>query len=146
MLQARIESDLKKALLSRDKQRGSVLSLLKSTLQYATLDKKAPLTDEEVLNICAKEAKKRQESADLYDKGNAPDRRDTELAEKAIIEEYLPEQLSNEKLETVVAKAIEEKGPLTQQTMGMVIQYVRTQTEGRADGGRIAQSVKAKLG
>jgi len=102
MLQERINGDLKQALLSQDKQRSSVLSLLKSTLQYATIDKKAPLTDQEVENILAKEAKKRQESADLYDKGNAPERRDAELAERAIIEEYMPKQLTDEELEAVV--------------------------------------------
>ncbi|HEV2412918.1 MAG TPA: GatB/YqeY domain-containing protein [Candidatus Saccharimonadales bacterium] len=145
MLQARIESDLKQALLSQDKQRSSVLSMLKSTLQYAALDKKEPLTDEEVQAVLAKEAKKRQESADLYEKGNAPDRRDIELAEKKIIEEYLPEQMSDEELQAVVDKIVASQGKLTPQAMGKIIQQVRAETEGKADGGRIAQMVKAKL-
>ena len=145
MLQERLQSDLKQALLSQDKQRSSVLSLLKSTLQYAALEKREPLTDQEVAAVLAKEAKKRQESADLYEKGNAPERRDAELAEKAIIEEYLPKQLSDEELQAVVDKVIAEQGPVDQQMMGKIIQAVRTETEGKADGGRIAQLVKAKL-
>jgi uncharacterized protein len=145
MLQQRIEEDLKQAMKNRDKTRMSVLSLLKTAIQYATVEKRESLTDDEVLRICAKEVKSRQEAADLYEKAEAFERRDAELTEKAIIEEYLPEPMDDNELEKVIDTIISEAGPLGPQTMGRIIQLVREKVAGRADGARIARAVKARL-
>ena len=149
MLEERIERDIKTALLAGDAERVSVLRGLKSTLlneKVAKGKRDSGLTDEEVLPILSKEAKKRQESADLYKQGDDQTRADKELAEKAIIEEYLPAQLSEDEIAKLVEEAIRQTGATEQKDMGKVIGAVRAKTTGQADGAVVARLVKEKLG
>ena len=149
MLETKIEQDIKTALLAGDTQRVSVLRGLKSVLlneKVATGKRDSGLNDEEVLPILSKEAKKRQESADLYKQGGDQTRADKELSEKAIIEEYLPAQLSEDEIAKVVDEIIKETGAKEQKDMGKVIGAVRAKTVGSADGALIAKLTKEKLG
>jgi uncharacterized protein YqeY len=149
MLEERIEQDIKTALLAGDAQRVSVLRGLKSVLlneKVATGKRESGLSDKEVLPIFAKEAKKRQESADLYTQGGDQERADKELAEKKIIEAYLPAQLSEDEIAKVVDEVIQETGAKEQKDMGKVIGAVRAKTAGSADGAVIARLAKEKLG
>jgi uncharacterized protein YqeY len=149
MLEQRIEQDIKTALLAGDAERVSVLRGLKSVLlneKVATGKRDSGLADEEVLPILSKEAKKRQESADLYAQGDDQARADKELSEKAIIEEYLPAQLGEAEIAEVVDEIIKDTGAEGQQAMGKVIGEVRSKTAGQADGAVIAKLVKEKLG
>src|ERR1700752_3547961 len=101
MLEQRLEQDIKTALLAGDKSRALTLRGLKAALlnvKVATGKRESGLTDAEVLPILSKEAKKRQESADLYQQGGNQEKAEAELTEKAIIEEYLPAQLSEAEL------------------------------------------------
>jgi len=148
MLEDKLEQDLKAALLAKDAQRVSVLRGLKSVLlnvKVAEGKRDSGLKDEEVQKILAKEAKKRQESADLYKQGGDKDRTNAELAEKAIIEEYLPEQLSEEALARLVDGAIAATGAKEQKDMGKVIGAVRAKAGAGADGAVIARLAKEKL-
>lgn len=148
MLEQKIEQDLKTALLGGDKQRVSTLRGLKSVLQYskvATGKRETGLTDDEVVGLLSKEAKKRQESADLYIQGGSSERAQAELAEKTIIEEYLPAQLSEEELRKFVDEAIASTGASGPQDMGKVIGQVRTKAGAAADGAAIASLVKERL-
>ncbi len=148
MLKQQLDKDLKVALLSGDKDRVITLRGLKSVILYAEVAKgarEAGLPDEEILVLFAKEAKKRQESADLYIKGDSPERAQAELAEKAIIEEYLPQQMDDDELKTIINAVVTELGISTPQQMGQAIGTVKQKTEGRADGSRIAQFVKERL-
>jgi uncharacterized protein YqeY len=149
MLEERLEQDIKTALLAGDAQRVSVLRGLKSVLlneKVAKGKRDSGLSDEEVLPIFAKEAKKRQESADLYKQGGDQARTEAELSEKAIIEEYLPAQLDEAEIAHIVDEVIKEMGAEGQKDMGKVIGAVRTKTTGSADGAIIARLVKEKLG
>ncbi|HTB49195.1 MAG TPA: GatB/YqeY domain-containing protein [Verrucomicrobiae bacterium] len=149
MLEQRIEQDLKAALLGGDAQRVSTLRGLKSVLlniKIAGGQRETGLTDEEVLPVLSKEAKKRQESADLYVQGGDQERADAELAEKKIIEAYLPTQLSEAEIAKLVDEAITETGAKGQAGMGKVIGAVRAKTAGSADGAVIARLAKEKLG
>src|ERR1700760_670366 len=124
MLEQRIEQDLKKALLSGDKDTVSTLRGLKSTLLYAKVaanKRDSGLTDEEILPLLAKEAKKRQESADLYVQGGSQERADAELREKALIETYLPKQLSEEEIGKLIDEAIGSSNASGAAAMGQVI-------------------------
>src|SRR5690606_6043418 len=103
------------------------------------------LSDEEITELLSKEAKKRQESADLYKQGGREDREKAELAEKKIIEGYLPEQLSEDEISAAVDEAIKSTGASSMQQMGQVMAKVREATKGQADGGTIARIVKEKL-
>ena len=104
------------------------------------------LTDEEVLPILAKQSKQRQESADLYLQGGDQARADAELAEKAIIDAYLPAQLGEDELTTLVEDVIKQTGASGQQDTGKVIGAVRGKAGATADGAAIARIVKEKLG
>lgn len=146
-LKQQLDKDLKQALLSGDDIRKSVLRSLKSAITYAEVAKGAPdegLDDPSILDLFKKEAKKRQESADMYDKGGRTEQAKQELSEKKIIEKYLPEQLSEAELLKILDAVSAELG-LSSQTMGRVIAEVKARTNGRADGATIAKLVKERI-
>lgn len=149
-LEEKIGQDFKAAMLARDELKLSVLRSLKSALTYASVDAKASggdgkLTDEQVLVVLTKEAKKRQDSADAFTKGGANDRADKELTEKAIIEAYLPAALTDTELAQLVEQAIVALGASGPQDVGKVIGAVRAEAHGRVDGAKLAGIVKERL-
>ena len=147
-MQQQIEQDLKQALLSGDKAKAETLRTVKSVLLNEAISQGARetgLPDEQIQKILAKESKKRQEAADLYQKGGAEDRASAELAEKAIIDAYLPEQMGEEELSNLVDEEIGKAGSPTMADMGRIIGAVRGRAGGNADGALIAKLVKEKL-
>lgn len=148
MLEQKLEQDLKTAMLAGDAERVMTLRNLKSALlnlKVASGKRESGLTDEEVLPILSKEAKKRQESADFYVQGGSQDRADKELSEKAIIEEYLPKQLSLEEITAIVDEVISTLDVRGPSAMGQVMGQVKAKTGASADGSLIAKIVKEKL-
>jgi uncharacterized protein len=148
MLKQQIEQDLKQALLSGDKDRVTTLRGLKSVILYAEVaagKRDEGLADDEIITLFTKEAKKRQESAELYRKGGAEERAAKELAEKVIIEAYLPQQLSDEQLAVAIDAVIAETAADGLSAMGKVIAAVKQKVGAQADGSRIAQQVKERL-
>lgn len=147
MLEQKLEVDIKQALLGGDKPRAEVLRGLKSALLYEKVAKglrEQGLSDEQFLTIVTREVKKRTESANMYAGAGEQERADKELSEKAVLEEYLPAQLSDDELNQIVADIVAVQGDGAQ--MGQVIGAVRAKVGAKADGGRIAAAVKAKLG
>jgi uncharacterized protein YqeY len=147
MLKQQIDQDLKKALLSGDKIRTEVLRGLKSAILYREVAdgaRESGLSEDVLLTVLAKESKKRDESAGMYAQAGVQERADTELAEKAIIDGYLPAKLSDQELEELVDEAIKELGDGAQ--MGPVMSKVRARAGANADGAKIASFVKSKLG
>ncbi len=143
-----IDADLKTAMLAGDKTLATTLRGLKSVILYEEVAKgvrDTGLDDDLVVALLSKEAKKRQESADLYTQGGNQEKADSELAEKVVIEKYLPAQMSEEELATVIDEAIEASGATTMQQMGQVIGVVKAKAGPAADGSKIAQIVKEKL-
>lgn len=148
-IKQQIDQDLKTAMLAGDKEQVMVLRGLKSTILYAEVAKGAReegIGEAEVTELLAKEAKKRQESADLYRQGGSEDRVKAELYEKAIIETYLPKQLTDDELSKLVDEVIGSIEGEGKAIMGKVIAEAKTRSNGQADGSRIAQFVKTKLG
>jgi uncharacterized protein len=148
MLEQKIEGDLKQAMLSGDSLKVSTLRGLKSVLLYekvATGKREAGLSDDAVIGLLSKEAKKRQESADLYKQGGNQERAESELTEKSIIEAYLPAQLSEAELSEVVNQVVAELKPEGLSAMGQVIGAVKAKVGAGADGAAIARLVKEKL-
>lgn len=146
MLKVQIEQDLKQALLGGDKARAEVLRGLKSAILYEEVAQKVRdtgLSDEQMLQVIAREAKKRTESADLYEKAGAMDRAEAERAERKVLEVYLPAQLSDAELAAFVDEAMAQLGEGAH--MGQVIGAVKQKVGQQADGGRIAAAVKQKL-
>jgi len=148
-LEDRLTQDLKAAMLAGQQQRVMTLRSLKSGILYAKVAQKSPrdepMADESVLELLAREAKKRQESADLYTKGGSPEKAEAELAEKAIIEEYLPAQLSEDEIAELVERAVDELQVSDVSKMGQVIAKVRAETGTAADGAVIARLVRERL-
>jgi uncharacterized protein YqeY len=148
MIKQRLQDDVKAAMLAGDSMRLECLRGLKSAILYAEVaagKREEGLADDEIITLFAKEAKKRQESADLYVQGGAQDRADKELSEKAIIEEYLPAQLSAEELGKIIDEVIVQVKPTGPQQMGQVIGQVKAKVGNTADGSLIAKVVKEKL-
>ncbi len=148
-LEDRLSQDLKAAMLAGQSQRVMTLRGLKSSVLYAKVAKKVArdqaLPDEEVLEILAREAKKRQESTDLYLRGGNQEKAKDEQIEKAIIEEYLPEQLSQDELTTIIDETITELGATNPSQMGQVIAGVKAKTGMAAEGSEIARLVRERL-
>lgn len=148
MLEKQIEQDLKTALLSGNKVDAETLRGLRSALLNAKIEqgkRDEGLDDAAVVLILSKEAKKRQESADLYVQGGNQERADAELVEKALIEKYLPAQLSEEEILQLVDDAISSTGASGPQGMGQVIGAVKAKAGASADGSVIARLAKERL-
>jgi len=148
MIKQKLDDDLKAALLAGDTLKTSVLRGLKSAILYAEVaagSREIGLDDENILQLFGKEAKKRQESADLYIKGGDQVRAEKELQEKQIIEAYLPQQLTEAELTSIAQHIIEEQHMSGLQDMGKAIGLVKTQVGASAEGGVIARIVKELL-
>ncbi len=148
MIKDRLDQDIKKALLSGDKQRALVLRGLKSAILYEEVAQKVRdtgLNDEAIITLFQREAKKRQESADLYKQGGSEERVKAELEEKAIIQEYLPAQLDEAAINAAIEEVIKELGDSSPAATGKIIGGVKQKVGGAADGAVIAGLVKARL-
>lgn len=148
-LRQQLDDDIKAAMLSHDAHRVETLRGLKTVILYADVATKTRDTggvDEDAIEaLLFKEAKKRQESADLYVKGGSQERADKELAEKAMIEAYLPMQMSEPELSEIIETVIAELMPEGTLNMGNVIGVVKAKVGSSADGGTIARLVREKL-
>ncbi len=147
-MQDKLERDLKTAMLAGDKARAEVIRGLKNALQYEAVAQNAAdrkLNDEQIQKVLAREAKKRQEAVDIYQKNGQADRAERELAEKRIIEEYLPEQLDEAAIEGLVREQISKVDNPTMANMGQIIGAVKAKAGPVADGSLIAKLVKDKL-
>jgi uncharacterized protein YqeY len=147
-LKKQIEQDLKTALLSGDQTKVLTLRGVKSVILYEEVAKglrEKGLGDQEVSQILAKESKKRQESADLYRQGHDEGRATQELTEKAIIDEYLPKQLSEAEISEVINSVIQSMGVVDPQMLGQVIGQVKQKLGVAGDGATIARLVKERL-
>lgn len=147
-IKQQLEANIKQAMLAGDKNLVTVLRGLKSAILYAEVasgKREVGIDDQEVLGLLQKEAKKRQESADLYGQGGSIDKQNAELAEKKIIEQYLPKKLSEEEIGQLVKAAIADTGASNMQQMGQVIGYVKQASNGAADGATVARLVKERL-
>ena len=148
MLEEKIDQDLKTALIGGDQVAVRTLRGLKSALLYVKVaqnKRDSGLSQTEEIDILQKEAKKRQESADLFRQGGRDDKAEDELAEKAIIEKYLPTQLSSDQLRELIRQPVEELQAVGLSDMGKVIGAVKTKAAGAADGSQIAALVKEVL-
>ena len=143
-----IESDLKAAMLAGDKNKAETLRGLKSAILNETIAQNARgsgLQEEQVQKVLAREAKKRLEAAELYKQGGSDERADAELAEKSIIDSYLPAQASEEDVKAAVEQQIAKIPNPSMQNIGQIIGAVRAQLGPGADGALIAKLVKDKL-
>jgi uncharacterized protein YqeY len=147
MLKSRLHDDLTAAIKARDELRTATLRMvLAAVMNEEVAGKEAKeLSDDEVLRVLAREAKKRREAAEAFETGKRPELAERERAEGAVIDEYLPAQLGDDELRALVTAAISESGVSGPQGMGAVMKLVTPKVAGRAEGGRVAAEVKRQL-
>jgi len=146
MITDSINQKIAEALKAHDEIRLSTLRLLSSAFNYEFIAKQHKLSEEEELAVVRKEAKKRKEAIEAYQKAGAQDRAEREQKELEILEEYLPAGLSDAEVEKIVAEAIAETGATSMADMGKVMGAAVGKAGGRAEGGKISEIVRAKLG
>jgi uncharacterized protein len=142
---ARIEDELAAARRDRDTERRDALSLILSNLRSAQKELQRELNDQEELQVLQRERKKRVEAAEAFRDGGNEERAEGEERELAVIEEFMPEPLSEEELETIIDDAIAECGATSIRDLGRVMADVMPQVAGRADGSAVSQLVREKL-
>ena len=142
---ARVEDELKAARLARDQDRRDALSLILHALREAQKELRRPLSDEEELQVFQRERKRRAEAAEAFRSGGRDDRAEDEEYELEVLEEFMPEPLSEDELEEIIDNVISEVGATSIRDMGRVMAGVMHQVSGRADGSTVSQLVKEKL-
>ena len=146
-LKDRLRSDLTDAIRSRDQLRADTLRMVLTsvTTEEVAGTEARQLSDDEVLKVVAKEAKKRREASSAYTDAGRAELAAREDAELAVIEAYLPAQLGDEEIEALVAEAVAETGATGMPQLGLVMKTVQPRVAGRADGGRVAAIVRRVL-
>ena len=140
-----IESEIKEAMKSREAERRDALRLIVNALKGSEKELQRPLSDDEELQVLRRERKKRLEAAEAFRKGLREDRAEQEEAELAVLEEFMPEPISEDEIERIVDDAIAENKATSMRDMGRVMADVMPQIAGRADGSAVSQLVREKL-
>ena len=146
MITDKLQAQINKALKEKDNIRVSTLRMLSAALHNAEIDKKREkLTKEEELVIVKKEAKKRKDAIEIYEKGGAKEKAEQEKKELLILKEFLPEEMGDAEIEKIVSKSITQVGASSMADMGKVIGVVMKESKGQADGSKVSEMVKKKL-
>jgi uncharacterized protein YqeY len=142
---ARIEEELKEAMRERDNDRRDALRLILASLRSAEKELQRPLTDQEELQVLQRERKRRVEAEEAFRAAGREEQADTEDYELEVLEEFMPEPLSEAELEEIIDDAIAENGATSLRDLGRVMADVMPQVAGRADGAEVSQLVREKL-
>jgi uncharacterized protein len=142
---ARIEEELTTAMRERDATRRDALRLILASLREAEKELQRPLHEQEELQVLQRIRKRHLEAAEAYRTGGNEERATAEERELAVLEEFMPEPLSEDDLETIIDDAIAENGATSIRDLGRVMADVMPQVAGRADGGLVSQLVREKL-
>jgi uncharacterized protein len=144
-LHARLEAAMRDAMRARDERRTTTLRMALAAAHNLRIARGRELTDEEVTDVIGREVKQRRESIDVYRGAGRDDRAAAEEAEVAILSEFLPEQLTDDEIETLARAAIADTGASGPGDMGRVMGRLSPQTKGRADGRRVSEIVRSQL-
>jgi uncharacterized protein len=142
---ARIEDELKDAMRARDQERTDTLRMTLASLRSAEKELQRPLKDDEELQVLQRERKRRNEAAEAFRVADRPEQAEKEERELAVIEEFMPEPMSEEDIERIIDDAIAETGATSLGDLGRVMADVMPQVAGRADGSTVSQLVREKL-
>jgi len=144
-LSQRIESAMRDAMRARDERRTQTLRMAMAAAHNQRIARGRELTDEEVVDVVVRQVKQRRESIELYRAGGREDRAAEEEAEAAILAEFLPQQLSEDEVESLVRAAVAETGASGPGDLGRVMGRVSPQTKGRADGRLVSDIARRVL-
>ncbi len=145
-LKNQIQDDIKTAMKARDKEKVSTIRLILAAIKQREVDERIELDDAQIIATLDKMAKQRRESIQQFNQGNRPDLVATEQAELDIIQAYLPQPLTETELHKLLDQAISNTQANGIRDMGKVMTYLKPHIQGRADGGKVSQMVKDRLG
>lgn len=147
-LKEKLQADLSVAMKARDEVRTRTLRMALTAVTNEEVAGKSAreLSDDEIIKVLTREAKKRREAAEAFGGAGRAEQAQAERDENTVLEEYLPAQLTDEELTALVAEAIQETGAEGPRAMGQVMKIVNPQVAGKAEGGRVAAEVKRQLG
>ena len=141
----RIQADTTAAAKAQDRERLAALRLLLDALNKEAKEARAALDEQREIAVLKRERKRRAEAAEAYRKGGREELAASEEAEAALIEQYLPAEISDHELEALIADALSETGAASQKEMGKVMSAVMAKAGGRADGRRVSELVRSRL-
>lgn len=144
-LKERINEDVKDAMRQKDKPRLNALRLITAAIKQVEVDKRIDMDDDAVIEVLTKMIKQRRESIAQYEKAGRDDLLEQEQFEIGIIEPYMPEQLSEDEIRSMIAQAIADTGAASIKEMGKVIGKLKPAMAGKADMGQVSRLVKEKL-
>ena len=142
---ATIESELKEARLARDDDRRDALALILASLRAAEKELQRPLSEDEELQVLQRERKKRVEAFEAFEAAGREEQADKEDYELEVLEEFMPEPLSEDELDEIVDDVIAEVGATSLRDIGRVMADVMPRVSGKADGSAVSQIVREKL-
>ncbi|HLU36114.1 MAG TPA: GatB/YqeY domain-containing protein [Thermomicrobiales bacterium] len=144
-LRSTLEADMKAAMKARDTETRDAIRYVLSAVKNAEIEKRGELTEEEELKLIRSQVKQRQDSIEQFRAGGRDDLADKEQAQVAILERYLPQQMSDEELEAFVREGIAEAGAESPKDMGKVMGLLTPRSQGRVDGRRLSTAVRNAL-
>ena len=144
-LHDRLSDDVKQAMRDRDNDLRDTLRFLLAAVKNAQIDKRAPLTEEEEIALLRTQAKQRQDSIDQYRQGDRNELANKEAYQLSVLQQYLPQQMSQDELSVFVAEGIENSGASGPNDMGKVMGSLSKAAEGRVDGRRLSAAVREAL-
>lgn len=144
-IKGQIQEDMKTAMRNQDKERLATIRLILAALKQREVDERITLSDEHVLAILDKMLKQRRDSITQFEAGNRPDLAEKEMAEIHVIQSYLPAQLTDAEIMTLIDAAVKESGATSAKDMGKVMAILKPKVQGRADVGAISAKVKERL-
>lgn len=144
-LVAQIKEQQKDAMRAKDKARLGTLRLILAEVKQREVDTRTEVTDDDMIAILTKMVKQRKDSVNQYQSANRQDLADVELAEITVIEQFLPQALSEDEVNALIEQAITESGAASMQDMGKVMGLLKPKIQGRADMGVVSGKVRAKL-
>lgn len=144
-LKQRITDDMKSAMKAKDKQALAALRMILGAIKQKEIDERIELDDAQVLTVIQKMVKQRKDSITQFTDGGRDDLVEVEQAELAIINTYMPEQMSEAEVSAVVDKAINDSGADSMKDMGKLMGMLKAQLDGKADMGVVSQLIKDKL-
>ena len=145
-LKERITDDMKAAMRSGEKERLGVIRMINAAIKQREVDERISLDDAQVLSVLEKMIKQRKESVAQFQAGNRADLVAKESAEIALLQGYLPSQLSDSEIDALIADAIASTGAVSIKDMGKVMGIIKGKAQGRADMAAVGAKIKAKLG
>lgn len=145
-LSEKINSDLKEAMKNKDSFKLSVIRMIKGAMQLEKPNPREELTDEDVIKVISKQIKMRKESILQFEQAGRDDLVEQNKKEIAILEEYMPEQLSTEELNKIIDKVFEEVKPTSMKDMGLIMKSISPLVKGKADMSDVNKIIKERLG